>query len=104
VAGYVKAVNGQCGTCKWALMFKQGPSTSGPEGRICCTSEAHVRYCCEQTGYNFALDFFKENGYVLWLRLEVMAEEGYVCPHWELKDSDVGGQSLPAGDAEQFTM
>ena len=73
-----------------SIEVRAGPRFE-PEDRICCTSEAHVRYCCEQTGYNFGLDFFKENGYVLWLRLEVMAEEGYICPHWEPRDSDVGG-------------
>ncbi|MCX5995594.1 MAG: hypothetical protein NTV59_06315 [Chloroflexi bacterium] len=92
MAESVKAVNGQCGTCKHALKSEYSPSPSGPEDRICCTSEAHVRYCCEQTGYNFGLDFFKENGYVLWLRLEVLTEESYVCPHWELKDSEVRDQ------------
>jgi hypothetical protein len=79
---------GQCGTCKWALRFEHGPSTSEPEDRVCCTSEAHVRYCCEQTGYNTALDFFKENGYVLLLSLEVLVEESYACPHWETKNSE----------------
>jgi hypothetical protein len=38
------------------------------------------------------------------LSLEVLTEEGYVCPHWEPRYSDVGGQSLPADEAEQVTM
>jgi hypothetical protein len=104
MAEYVEAVNGQCGTCKRALRFEHGPSTPVPENRVRCTSEAHARYCCEQTGYDVVLDFFKKNGYVLLLSLEVLTEEGYVCPHWEPRDSDVGGQSLPADDAEQVTM
>lgn len=92
MAESVKSVNGQCGTCKWALKAEYDLSTSASEGRICCTPEAHVRYCCEQTGHNFSLDFFKENGYVLWLRLEVLMEESYVCPHWEPKDSEIRDQ------------
>lgn len=92
MAEYVKAINGQCGTCKWALRVEHGPSIPGPENRICCTSEAHVRYCCEQTGYNLGLDFFKKNGYLLLLSLEVLAEESYACPHWETKDSEVRDQ------------
>jgi len=104
MAEVVKVVKGQCGTCKLALGLKQGSSSSGTENRVCCTSEAHVRYCCEQTGYDILLDFFRKNGYVLLLSLEVLAEEGYVCPHWEPRDSDAGGQSLSAGDAEKITM
>ncbi len=92
MAESVKAVKGQCGTCKWALKAEYDPSILASKDRICCTSEAHVRYCCEQTGHNFSLDFFKKNGYVLWLRLEVLMEESYACPHWELKDSEVGEQ------------
>jgi hypothetical protein len=91
MAGYVKAVNGQCGTCKWALRFERGPSSPlGPEEGICCTSEAHVRCCFEQAGYDFDCDSFKENGYTLCLRLEDSAEEGYVCPHWQPKEKVYG--------------
>ena len=100
MAETVKAVKGQCGTCKWVLRFEQGSSISGPENRVCCTSEAHVRYCCEQTGYDIILDSFKKNGYVLLLSLEVLAEEGYVCPHWEPRDNNGGGQLPHGGDAE----
>jgi hypothetical protein len=94
MAESVKAVNGQCGTCKWALKSECDPSTSGPEDGIWCTSEAHVRYCCEQTGHNFDPDFFKQNCYILRLTLEVLAvlaEESYVCPHWEPKGERVYG-------------
>ncbi len=34
----------QCGTCKFADRFDYGPSPSGPEDGVHCTSEEHAAW------------------------------------------------------------
>ena len=81
----VKPVDGQCGTCKWALLFDYAPSPSGREDGVRCACEDHIRFLCEQQGYDYDLEEFRQYGYCSYFRLEVLAEETYICPHWQQK-------------------
>ena len=75
----------QCGTCKFADRFDYGPSPSGPEDGVHCTSEEHAACLDEQSKGNLYRQKLAEQGYIDLFRLEVLMPEDYECPHWQPK-------------------
>jgi hypothetical protein len=76
----------QCGTCKFAAGFDFGPSPSGPEDGVHCTSQEHAAWLDEvATGRRFQEEL-AQYGYMELFRLEILEPEGYECPHWQPKE------------------
>ena len=80
-----KEIEGQCGTCKFADYFDYGPSPSGPEDGVHCTSQEHAKWLDQQCDpeINPCQNELAKHGYMDLFRLEVVAEEEYTCPYWE---------------------
>lgn len=78
-------IEGQCGTCRSAAGFDYGPSPSGPEDGVRCASKAYA----EELGiadHEPSLEEFRELGYMLFFRLELLAEEDFRCAHWQPRE------------------
>ena len=69
-----------CATCKHAREFDYGPSPSGPEDGVNCTSEAMAKHLGK-----YQLEELAEYGHMNLFRIE-MLEEGAECPCWEAKE------------------
>jgi hypothetical protein len=85
---YDKKIEGQCGTCKFALAFDYAPSPSGPEDGVHCTSEELAKRIDTQQGEGYSQSELKEYGFLELWRLEALAEETYSCEFWEPKGDE----------------
>jgi len=74
-----KEIEGQCGTCGWAVGFDYAGSPSGPEDGVNCGNETLAR----ELG---SWGVWKEMGYNQLWRLEALAEESFRCQHWKTKE------------------
>ena len=81
-----KETEGQCGTCKFAAGFDYGPSPSGPEDGVHCTSEENAKLLDEHLEGNRCQEELARYGYIDLFRLEVLADEHYKCPNWQPKE------------------
>ena len=77
------AIEGQCGTCKFAAVFDFADCPSGPEDGVHCTSEAHAKMLDEQTGGDCYTQEYKEYGFLSLWRLEAIAEQSFRCANWQ---------------------
>lgn len=93
---HIEAVDGQCGTCRWAKI-DYGPGPSNIDEGVNCYSQARAVL------YEFDAEQFKQMGWVNLFRLEFLAEKSFQCPHWKPRPGEVKDQWLPADDAEQVT-
>jgi len=91
-------VEGQCGTCLLADGFDYGPSPSGPEDGVHCTSYGLAR----ETG-QYSIEEIGEYGFLDIFRLEALAEEDHRCSHWISKQTEVKEQMFPAPDEAPLT-
>ena len=78
-----EAVEGQCGTCKFAAVFDFADSPSGPDDGVHCTSEAQAKMLDEQTGGDCYLQEWKAYGFLSLCRLESLAEPSFKCANWQ---------------------
>ena len=78
-----QAIEGQCGTCKFAAVFDFADSPSGNEDGVQCTSEAHANMLDEQTGGDGYLQEYKDYGFLSLWRLESIAEPSFGCENWQ---------------------
>jgi hypothetical protein len=90
---YDKKIEGQCGTCKFALAFDYAPSPSGPEDGVHCGCEglakhldAHTYVKDEGIVGELNQQELKEYGFLELWRLEALCEESYRCEFWEPKE------------------
>ena len=81
--GQSEAVEGQCGTCKFAAVFDFADSPSGNEDGVQCTSEAHANMLDEQTGGDCYMQEYKDYGFLSLWRLEAIAESSFKCTNWQ---------------------
>lgn len=80
--GEYKEIEGQCGTCKFADAFDSGPSLSGPEDGVHCTSMEHAK-SIDGEKQNYSQQELAEYGFTHLFRIECLAGEDFRCPHWE---------------------
>ncbi len=73
-----KEIEGQCGTCKFALEFGPPPSPGDADEGVHCSSESIAQK-------NKSMDEFQDYGFSDLYRLEALAEESYRCPSWQGK-------------------
>ena len=81
-----KEIEGQCGTCRWAVGFDYADSPSGPEDGVHCASTDYA----EELGvyeHDPSLEEFRELGYMQFFRFEALAEESFHCQHWKPKNT-----------------
>ena len=81
-----KQIEGQCGTCRWALGFEYADSPSGPEDGVKCASEGMAELLKSQ-GQGDLTEGLETEGYMSLWRLEALAEEDFRCAHWQPKDT-----------------
>ena len=74
-----EAIEGQCGTCKFAGVFDFADSPDG----VHCTSEAHAKMLDEQTGGDCYMQEHKDYGFLSLWRLESIAEPSFRCANWQ---------------------
>jgi|GEM_PF-6160111 len=72
-----EAVEGQCGTCKFAAVFDFA------EDGVHCTSEAQAKMLDEQTGGDCYMQEYKDYGFLSLWRLESLAEPSFKCANWQ---------------------
>jgi hypothetical protein len=77
------AIEGQCGTCKFAAVFDFADSPSGNEDGVQCTSEAHANMLDEPTGGDCYMQEYKDYGFLSLWRLEAIAEQSFRCANWQ---------------------
>ena len=77
------AVEGQCGTCKFAAVFDFADNHSVPEDGVHCISEAQAKMLDEQTGGDCYMQEYKDYGFLSLWRLESLAEPSFKCANWQ---------------------
>lgn len=90
----IPAIEGQCGTCRFAAAFGSADCPSGPEDAVHCTSQAHALMMDEYINpedekddlFNQYQKELAEYGFVNLWRYETLAEESYRCQNWEAGD------------------
>ena len=81
--GQSEAVEGQCGTCKFAAVFDFTDSPSGHDDGVHCTSEAQAKMLDVQTGGDCYMQEYKDYGFLSLWRLESLAEPTFKCANWQ---------------------
>ena len=79
-----KLIEGQCGTCRWAVGFDFADGPSGAEDGVHCASADHAREL-DSIGQADLAEEFRTQGYMQLWRLEALAEEDFRCAYWQPK-------------------
>jgi hypothetical protein len=78
-----EAIEGQCGTCKFAAVFGFAGSPTGHEDGVHCTCEDHAKMLDEQTGGDGYMQEYKDFEFLSLWRLEAIAEQSFRCANWQ---------------------
>lgn len=77
----------QCGSCQHAAGFDYGPSPSGPEDGVNCTSKAMADYLDQQSGWDLSNKELQKYGHINLFRTEELGtdKDPCECDCWEAK-------------------
>jgi hypothetical protein len=83
---YDKKIEGQCGTCRFALAFDYASSPSGPEDGVHCNSERMAKNLADYHRDDSYQQELQEYGFMDLWRLEALGDETDRCEFWESKE------------------